>query len=199
MFVRATHGRFISLRRGDLAESIFHKIEGKVETIFGDGVTRIDQSEKAVRVTFESGAARDFDLVVGADGLHSRVRELVFGAQGQFEHYLGYNVAAFEVEGYQPRDELVMYCTRKWGQQVARFAMRGNRTLFLFTFASPAVGVMNVAAQKALLRKRFRNSGWECDAILKVLDSSNDLYFDRVSQIRMDPRSGLWTRGRVSA
>jgi 2-polyprenyl-6-methoxyphenol hydroxylase-like FAD-dependent oxidoreductase len=107
VFVRATHGRFISLPRGDLAASIFDKIESKVETIFGGSVTRIDQSEKAVRVTFESGVARDFDLVVGADGLHSQVRELVFGAQSQFEFYLGYNVAAFEVEGYQPRDELV--------------------------------------------------------------------------------------------
>ena len=201
VFVRATNGRFISLARGDLAASIFEKIEGKVETIFGDSVARIDQSERAVRVTFESGAARHFDLVVGADGLHSRVRELVFGPQSQFEVYLGYNVAAFEAECYRPRDDLVYVMYTEVGQQVVRFAMRGDRTLFLFTFAGPAVDgtAMNVASQKALLRKRFGNSGWECDAILKVLDNSNnDLYFDRVSQIRMDPHLGLWTRGRVS-
>jgi 2-polyprenyl-6-methoxyphenol hydroxylase-like FAD-dependent oxidoreductase len=57
---------------------------------------------------------------------------------------------------------------------------------------------MNVAAQKALLRERFGNSGWECDAILEALDRTNDLYFDRVSQVRMDSQLGLWTRGRVS-
>jgi len=200
VFIKATHGRFVSLRRGDLAATIFEKIEGKVETIFGDSVARIDQSEKAVHVTFESGTARDFDLVVGADGLHSRVRELVFGPQSQFEDYLGCNVAAFEAEGYQPRDESVYVMYTEVGQQVVRFAMRDNRTLFLFTFAGPAINAaaMNVAAQKELLRKRFGKSGWECDAILKALDRNDDLYVDRVSQIRMDPQLGLWTRGRVS-
>ena len=55
------------------------RIESKVETIFGDSVENIDQTEKGVHVTFERGGARNFDLVVGADGLHSRIRELVFG------------------------------------------------------------------------------------------------------------------------
>ena len=103
-----TRGRYVSLPRGELAASIFGKIEGKVETIFGDSVDHIDQTERGVRVTFKRGGAREFDLVVGADGLHSRVRELVFGPESQFEKYLGYKVAAFEVEGYRPRDELVM-------------------------------------------------------------------------------------------
>ena len=53
-------------------------------------------------------------------------------------------------------------------------------------------------AQKALLRKRFGSSGWECPQILDALDASNDLYFDRVSQIRMDTRQGLWTHGRIT-
>jgi 2-polyprenyl-6-methoxyphenol hydroxylase-like FAD-dependent oxidoreductase len=200
VFAKATQGRFTSLPRGELAAAIFDKIEGKVETIFGDSVTRIEQSENAVKVTFESGPTREFDLVIGADGLHSRVRELVFGAQSQFENYLGYNVAAFEACGYQPRDELVYVMYTEVGEQVARFAMRGDRTLFLFTFANPAVDgtAMDVPAQKALLRKRFGNSGWECPAILKLLEGNNDLYFDLVSQIRMDPQLGLWTRGRVS-
>ena len=205
IFAKATHGRFTSLPRGDLAAAIFEKIQGKVETIFGDSVTRIEQPEKAVpgcpiKVTFESGSTREFDLVIGADGLHSRVRELVFGAQSRFENYLGYNVAAFEAGGYRPRDELVYVMYTEVGQQVTRFAMRGDRTLFLFTFQNPAAdgAAMDVPAQKALLKKRFGNSGWECPAILKLLEGNNDLYFDRVSQIRMDPQLGLWTRGRVS-
>ena len=81
----------------DLAVSIFGRIEGKVETIFGDTVARIEQLEQSVRVTFERGIERDFDLVVGADGLHLRVRELIFGEQSRFENYLGMKAAAFEV------------------------------------------------------------------------------------------------------
>ena len=198
-FSRLTQGRYVSLPRGELAAAIFGKIEGKVETIFGDSVNRIDQTEKYVHVTFERGGARDFDLVVGADGLHSRVRELVFGPESRFEKYLGYKVAAFAVDGYRPRDELVYVMYTEVGQQVGRFAMRGDRTMFLFIFSDDdATGASDARAQKALLRKRFGASGWECPQILDALDAADDLYFDRVSQIRMDPQQGLWTRGRAT-
>ena len=85
------------------------------------------------------------------------------------------------------------------GQQVARFSMRGDRTMFLFVYANdnPA-GPEEVHSQKDLLRKRFSKSGWECPQILEALDAVDDLYFDRVSQIRMPPQQGLWSRGRVT-
>jgi len=194
-------GRFFSLPRDDLAAAIFCSIEDKVETIFGDSVSRIEQDHKSVRVTFECGAEREFDLVIGADGLHSRVRELVFGTEQRFERYLGYMVAGFQSVGYRPRDELVYLMYTELGQQVMRFSMRDDRTMFLFTFAVPEaveVSACDLAGQKALLRSRFGNSGWECPQILDQLDRTCDLYFDRVSQIRMDVQPGLWTRGRVT-
>ncbi len=203
---RLTNGRYISIPRGDLAATIFAKLEAKVETIFGDSIARIEQTGETVHVAFESGAARNFDLVVGAEGLHSHVRKLVFGPESQFEKYLGYKVAAFEVPGYCPRDELVYVMYTQVGQQVGRFSMRGDRTMFLFIFADPAGDgetIGDLDAQKALLRKRFGNSGWECPQILDALDSVNDLYFDRVSQVRMvspagSSASGSWTCGRVT-
>lgn len=197
--VRVTRGHYLSLARGDLAACIFSKIEGRVETIFGDNVTRIEQSENSARVGFERYSDRDFDLVIGADGLHSQVRGLVFGEQSRFEKYLGYKAAAFSVEGYRPRDELAYVMYTEIGQQVARFAMHDDRTMFLFTFADESPGgADDVETQKALLRRRFRNSGWECPQILAALDDAKDFYFDRVSQIQMDPVPGLWSRGRVS-
>lgn len=198
-FVRATQGRYVSLARGDLAASIYESIAGKVETIFGDSVRGIEQSAGGVAVSFEKSAPRHFDLVVGADGLHSRVREVVFGEQAQFEKYLGYKVAAFSVEGYRPRDELVYVMYTEVGQQVARFAMHDDRTMFLFTFADDSFDSPgNIEGQRALLKTRFGNSGWECPTILEALDGAKDFYFDRVSQIRMDPSRGLWSRGRVA-
>lgn len=200
-FTRVTGGRYISLSRADLAASIFHALEGKVETTFADSVTQVEQSEQGVRVTFAHSAPRDFDLVVGADGLHSRVRKLEFGPQNQFERYLGYKVAAFEVEGYRPRDELTYVFYTEVGQQIGRFTERDNRTVLLFTFADPSpdgAETGNIQAQKALLRRRFGHRGWECPQILDALDACDDLYFDRISQIRMDPQRGLWTRGRVT-
>ena len=191
-----THGRYVSLPRGELAATIFARINGKVETIFGDSVDRIEQTGNGVHVGFASGSTGEFDLVVGADGLHSRVRELVFGPENQFEKYLGFKAAAFGTSGYRPRDELVYVMYTQVGQQIARFAMSDDRTMFLFTFADEDPGSPgDIQIQKALLRKRFEGSGWECVQILAALDAADDFYFDRVSQIRME---GLWTRGRVT-
>jgi 2-polyprenyl-6-methoxyphenol hydroxylase-like FAD-dependent oxidoreductase len=198
-FARVTGGRYTTVPRGDLSAAIFGLIENKMETIFGDSVARIEQADNAVSVTFQSGMKRKFDLVVGADGLHSRVREIAFGPQDRFEKYLGIKVAAFEVAGYRPRDELVYFLYTEVGQQVGRFTMRGDRTLFLFTFADRDPGSAgDISSQKALLRKRFGKSGWECPQILDALDAATDLYFDRVSQIRMNEDEGLWTRGRIT-
>lgn len=207
-FFRMTKGRYASLPRSDLAAFIFHKIGHRAETIFGDTIEHIDQKPECVSVTFQRAGTRDFDLVIGADGLHSRVRELVFGPESKFEKYLGYKAAGFQVEGYTPREELVYVMYTQVGRQVGRFTMRDDRTLFLLTFADACPAVPpDAASQKALLRGRFGDSGWECPQILDAMDRSHDLYLDRVSQIHMAPEQGpsndgshrgLWTRGRVS-
>jgi 2-polyprenyl-6-methoxyphenol hydroxylase-like FAD-dependent oxidoreductase len=193
---RATQGRYISLSRGDLAACIFEKVRDRVDTIFGDSITGIEQSEKSVRVSFERESPRDFDLVIGADGLHSRVRELVFGEEPQFEKYLGYKVAAFGIPGYRPRDESVYVMYTEVRQQVARFAMHNDRTMFLFSFADQnATGAHDLNSQKLLLRQKFGSSGWECPQILEAMENVTELYFDRVSQIQMNSQ---WSRGRVT-
>jgi len=198
-FTRALGSGFISLPRGDLAATIFNALPGNLTTIFEDTIDRIDQSSEDVRVTFARSGARNFDLVVGADGLHSRVRQLMFGPESRFERYLGLKVAAFEVAGYRPRDELVYLMYSEVGQQVSRFSMRGDRTMFLFTFADPDPdGPSDIVEQKALLRARFGRSGWECLRILDQLDAADDLYFDRVSQIEMPSTGGGWANGRIA-
>ena len=133
-FRRVFGDEFISLPRGDLAAAIYTTIEDKVETIFGDSIATIDEHSDGVRLTFEKSAPRDFDLVIGADGLHSNVRRLVFGPEQDFEHYLGCKVAACVVDGYRPRDELVYVMYSTPGRQLDRFALRGDRTMFLFIF-----------------------------------------------------------------
>ena len=198
-FFKMTQGQFLSIPRGDLAACIYAALDGKVETLFGDRVVRLEQSDSGVDVGFASRPARHFDLVVGCDGLHSGIRQLVYGDESQFEKYLGFKVAAFEVRGYTPRDELVYMMHTGVGRQISRFSMRDDRTMFLFIFKDEDRRVPStLPEQKALLREQFAGMGWETAQILDALDRTPDLYIDRVSQIHMGATPGSWSRGRVT-
>jgi 2-polyprenyl-6-methoxyphenol hydroxylase-like FAD-dependent oxidoreductase len=124
------------------------------------------------------------------------VRRLIFGSRDRFETYLGYYVAAFEVNGYRPRDESVYVIYNRPGRMLGRFALHDDRTLFLFVFAFEDLAAdLNTTDQKAILREQFGDgSFWECPRVLSELDRTESLYFDRVSQIRME----RWSRGRVA-
>lgn len=197
IFDRMTHGRYIELRRSDLAATIYQALEERVETIFGDSVAGIEEEGHRVQVCFDHAAPREADLVVGADGLHSRVRRLVFGSESGFEVSLGYHVAAFEVEGYRPRDELVAVSHAVPGRQITRLSMPHDKTLFLFVFRDeylPDGSASGERESRSILKNVFADVGWETPRILAAMGMVSDVYFDRVSQIRMD----RWTKGRTA-
>jgi 2-polyprenyl-6-methoxyphenol hydroxylase-like FAD-dependent oxidoreductase len=194
-FRRATHGRYTSLPRGDLAAAIYAAIEHDVETVFGDSITAINEHADGVSLSFAEGTTRDFDLVIGADGLHSNVRRLTFGAELKAEYYLGCMVAAYVVDAYRPRDELLYVTHSTPGRSVGRFSLRDDRTLILLVFRSDRLDVPDdISGRKSLLCSVFSNDRWECPAMLAALDEVNDLYMDVVSQVRLD----RWSRGRTA-
>ncbi|OBA83454.1 hypothetical protein A9W99_07940 [Mycobacterium sp. 1164966.3] len=191
VFRRIVGEEFTSLPRGDLAAAIYRTVEDEVETVFGDSIASVEQHSDGLRLTFEKSPPREFDLLIGADGLHSNVRRLVFGPESDFEHYLGCKVAACVVDGYPSREELVYFTHNVSGRQVGRVSLRDDRTMFLFIFLDqhqdPGL------PPKEQLRNQFRDAGWECRDMLAALDDVDDFYFDVVSQIRMD----RWSRDRV--
>ena len=197
VFGELTDGRFVTLVRSDLSRLLFGKIKTTTEILFGDEIAAIQEQSDCVRVQLKHAGERFFDLVIGADGLHSNVRKLAFGPQERFERKLGYTTAAFEVQGYRPRDENVYVIYSEPGRMLGRFALHEDRTLFLFVFAADVDSgseTFDLPAQKSMLRRIFGDGRWECPGILDELDRATDLYFDSVSQIKIDN----WSRGRIA-
>jgi 2-polyprenyl-6-methoxyphenol hydroxylase-like FAD-dependent oxidoreductase len=190
-----TTERYLSIPRSELAAVIYDALCGGVELILNDTVQVLADDGEQVRVTFESGQVRDFDLVVGADGLHSRVRRLAFGPDEQFESYLNIVVAVFDIEGYRPRNELIAMMHAEVGFQAVRVSIRDDITMVIFTVRHDGrVPTESVSEQQALLCQRLADAGWETPAILAAMPQAKTFYFHSVSQIRMPS----WTRGRVA-
>ncbi|OBK95040.1 hypothetical protein A5646_26305 [Mycobacterium sp. 1245499.0] len=197
LFGRNVDGRLVTVPRGDLSAMIYRAIDNRAETLYGETVSAVEHGGTGVRVTLESGGSRQFDLLIGAGGIHCPVRDLMFGPQSRFETDLGYRVAAFEAEAYQPRDELVYLAYTLPGRMIARFAMRDEKTMFLFVFTADHMSgpdPQDVSQAKTILHEVFGDAGWECPEILRQLDGASDVYFDRTSQIVMDH----WSDGRVA-
>ena len=195
VFTDLTGGRYVTLQRSDLSRLLFEKLKGRIESIFDDEIIALEECRDCIRVELKYAKERRFDLVIGADGLHSVVRKLVFGQQSQFEKYLGYVVAALDARGYRPRDENTYIMYGQPRRMVGRFSLHDDRTLFLFVFSAPVASLpATLDQQKAMLRDVYCRGGWECPRILDELDRTDELYFDRVSQVRMQN----WSRGRVA-
>ena len=193
---RVAHGRYLSIPRGDLARDIYNLLPCEVERHFGTSITALNEHDNGVHVEFDHLPARDFDIVVGADGLHSNVRSLAFGPIEQFEKYLGYYTAAFTSFGYPHRDEGKYVGYSIPGGQLARHAMRdGKSTFFMIIARDEKVDIPHhdVAAQKQLLHEAFDNAGWESKEILRAMDDAGDFYFDEVAQVHMSK----WSNGRI--
>ncbi|HEX5415179.1 MAG TPA: FAD-dependent monooxygenase [Chloroflexota bacterium] len=188
---------WVEIMRGDLARALFDLTKDEVEYRFGDSIQALNQDSEGVDVIFEKGASRRFDLVVGADGLHSNVRTLVFGDEEQFERYCGYHFGVFTIDNYPGFDAASVYMYNVPGKLVAVRNSRDNQApAAFFLFKQPnklRYDHHDVKIQKQLLFSIFAREAWEVPTLLEKLQTTSDLYFDAVSQIRM----GTWSRGRV--
>jgi 2-polyprenyl-6-methoxyphenol hydroxylase-like FAD-dependent oxidoreductase len=145
-------------------------VEGKVETMFPDSVRALSERDGGVDVTFERSKPRRFDLVVGADGLHSAVRLAAFGQAGAYERYLGYCAAAFSVAGYPYRNQGAYVSHGVPRRQAARYSLRDGRTGFLLVFAErsrTAAAHYDTLSHKAAVRRAFDGVGWECGGSMR--------------------------------
>lgn len=186
--------RDVEVLRGDLARVLHEAAGDGVEHVFGDHPTALREGAGGVGVTFASGHERTFDLVVGADGVHSGVRGLVFGAEEQFRRDLGYRAAVVSVHKGFGEDCSVLLHNNP-GKVVAVYSSGHHddaRVLFLFRDTGER-GPGDVAEQKQLVLDAFAGQSWRVPELLDQVRQAQDLFFDSLSQILM-PR---WSSGRV--
>ncbi len=187
-------GDDLEIMRGDLTRLLHDATAADVEYVFGDAIATLADGPDGVDVTFEKGAPRRFDFVVGADGLHSATRRMVLGETPL--HHLGAYISIFSV----PNDlgvvrEEVMYS--RPGRLLFAYAMEPGRPARVgMVFASPELSYdrRDAAAQRQLVREAFAGQGWRCDEFLTAMDSAPDFYFDSMSQVELPS----WSSGRVA-
>ncbi len=188
----------VEILRDELCRILYESINGKARFLFDNAITAIEQDLTGARITFTRTAPERFDLVIGADGLRSNVRKLVFGSDETFVKYLGYYVAVFTMPnflgldhwevGYQHEGTPVATCIGKEKDHDIR-AYLG--------FAAPQPLVYNhqdLTAQKKLVATHTPEVGKVLPQMVRYMQDTDQFYFDSVNQVIMP----CWSKGRVT-
>ena len=186
----------VEILRGELTRILYDASRDTAEYIFGDSIASLSDDGSGVDVTFDSGTQRRFDLVIGADGLHSNVRRLAFGPEEPLRRWLGGYLAVFSMPdifdvgnhtlAHLSVDKLVgIYGVHQTGQTRSGFLFRTPHEL--------RYDYRDKDEQKALLVKEFSNYGWRVPQLLEHLQTAEDFYFDSIAQITLD----TWSKGRI--
>ncbi|SEB18720.1 MULTISPECIES: FAD-dependent monooxygenase [unclassified Mycobacterium] len=186
----------IELLRTDLSAVLFAAAQGGIAYRFNDSVTSLDDAGGHVAVTFQSGTSHGFDLVIGADGLHSQTRALAFGPESEFVRHLGCYQAHFTTDNVLNLDRSGLLLNRP-GRTLGCYSVERNRKIVVgLFFDSPAVPYdrTDAAAQQLWLNEAFAGMGWRTAELLDGMDHADDFYFDSVAQVVV----GQPHRGRVA-
>lgn len=193
---RLFQGRHFNFLRGDLENELYMALPSRRVVQFGLTVVAVQQDREWVRTTLSDGRVVEGDLLVGADGVHSWIRGLAFGAESRFVRDLGYLAAAFIVEE-PPRafgiGKDVVTLTAP-GHQVAIYPIRKARVAcFFLRKTTGPVGVSSPASARSDLVVHYRDFGGVVPKLLRAAQWAPHMYFDTVAQVVM--RS--WTARRV--
>ncbi|GGF21530.1 oxidoreductase [Youhaiella tibetensis] len=191
----ASGSREVEVPRGDLARCLAGAVKADAEFVFGDSIAALAQDGDGADVRFERGGERRFDLVIGADGLHSRVRRLAFGPETEFVKPLGLFIATLPLPDWPAIARRVeMYNAP--GRSAAIHPSTG-RALGAFIFRAqpgPEFDLRNEADQRRLIEETYAGSGWHVPAMLRALAQTDEMYFDAVCRVDL-PK---WSSGRVA-
>jgi 2-polyprenyl-6-methoxyphenol hydroxylase-like FAD-dependent oxidoreductase len=191
-------GRDVELPRGALTKLLYGLTRNsKVRYRFEDRIETLEDDGAGVYVRFRSGEHRRYDVVIGADGLHSNTRRLIFGPEDGFSHYLGHTFNLFTMSNDLGLSQGGIVYTEP-GRSAGVFAVGDSADLFAFLIFGTKTPPLDAHADKAAQIERtaavFAGGGWEVPRMVEALRHADDLFFDTVSQIRMP----CWSKRRVA-
>ncbi|WP_242608844.1 FAD-dependent monooxygenase [Actinomadura formosensis] len=187
----------IEILREDLSRILADAAGEGIEYLYGDSIAGLEQDDDGVRVIFHSGAIQTFDLVVGADGLHSNTRRLAFGPERDFLSHLGPYLAVWTAPNFLGLDRWQIGHRTPAGNWGGVMSVRGNTELRVFLGFESEKPIdydhRDIAAQKKIMADALAGGGWVLPELIRTMWDAKDFHFDSMAQIRMDS----WSRGRV--
>jgi 2-polyprenyl-6-methoxyphenol hydroxylase-like FAD-dependent oxidoreductase len=180
---------------GDLARILYEAVREDVNYLFGVRVTALNDDGERVDATFSDASTGSYDLVIGADGLHSGVRSLIFGPEERYVTQLGQCFGFFDIENRLRLDHCGVACAIS-GRTVALQATDPNkpaRASFFLTDPELGFDYRDTERNKRLFAERFAGMGWEVPNLLEGLAEATEVYFDSIAQVHLDS----YSRGRV--
>ncbi len=191
---KALDDRYVYLRRSDLERILYERARAAgVDIRFGASLAALRQDESAVHATFEDGSEQSFDLIFGADGVHSRVRALLFGEERRFARFLGAYVAAFHLASHNFDIGRALKLYEETDRVGAFYPLDARRMDATYVFRHDEVGVPH-ERRLDLVRGAYKGAGWILEQVLAAYPGKAPIFFDSMTQIVM-PR---WYRGRVA-
>lgn len=185
----------LEILRGDFVKILYQHTKDNVEYIFGNQIIAIDEFENGVHVTFMNGEIKDFDLVICADGIRSRTRQIIFGDE-PIVRPVGLYVSYFTIPKTPSDSRWARWYNATGSRVIVMRPDNEGTTRASFSFLSEPKGYekLSVAEQKEILKQKFSDAGWEATRILSAIESDTDIYFDAISQV-IAPR---WSKGRCA-
>jgi 2-polyprenyl-6-methoxyphenol hydroxylase-like FAD-dependent oxidoreductase len=178
---------------GDLVDVVHDAMPDDIDVRFGTSIAAIDQADDSVTVTFDDGGQESFDLLVGADGIHSNVRGLAFGPEDEYAVYLGYRFASYFLHGDYQRSALWDNYVEPHREIGIYSSDRADRLVAFLLWADPEDGWVPPSERADRIRSLYAGAGWQTEKVLAELPDGDDILMDTATQIRMDS----WHRGRV--
>lgn len=192
-------GGDVEILRGDLTELLYERTAGTCEYVFGDRITGLSETSSGVDVTFERGEPRTFDLVFGADGIHSGVRRLAFGPETDFVEFRGYYYAVVggDPERKPTNIDANGHASGLMYNEPGVLAMVGGPKapeLFVFASQKREYDRRDIGTQKQIVADAYRGAGWRVPEMMRAMTDDPDFYLDSLSRVRMN----TYSSGRIA-